>query len=224
MRAFLEAEEASPLGSWGVPLPALWLTPQEERLSALDVGLLRRVFPDHRCYVWSVSDGGAASPAMKKMKRAFGNWPELGKSVVAKNEMVCGQVLFYCDVASVEPECDRDVAELASGTLWGKRSGLFMSSKPVEHFPEDLLSLCRIGIECSGKRCRTESEGFLRRYLEGSAAMGTIPLLVGEDSNSRQFLVAPGQDHIPKDVLVAAATRQEFDAWLRIGVDLRILT
>jgi hypothetical protein len=224
MHAFVEVEEVSPLKAWGVALPALWLAPESGRLNALETALLPNIFPGYRCYVWSVSDGGGASPAIKQIKRAFGEWPVLRKSVVAKDESIIGGRLFYCDVAAVEPEYGASIAELASRTLWGKCSGLFMSDNPVTGFPDDLLSLCRIGIEHSGKDMRSERELLLRRYLASAAASGTIPLLVVEDSNTRQFLVAPSHDRVPKDVVVTIATRGEFEAWLTVGVDLRILT
>lgn len=223
MQAFLETEQMSPLCNWGVALPALWLLLQEERLSAQDVGLLRNLFPGYSCHVWSISDGGAASAAVKKLKRAFGNWPALQKCTVAKTDMVCGDVLFYCDVARAESESDVTVAELARSTLWGKSSGLFMSSKPVERFPEDLLSLCRIGLERSGQDQRAEREQVLKRHLEFSAEEGTIPLLVGEDSNSNQFLIAPGQ-YDTHSGLLEIVTPREFNAWVDKGIDLRILT
>ena len=144
--------------------------------------------------------------------------------MVAKDERTIGGKLFYCDVAVVEPECGASIAELASRSLWGRCSGLFMSDNPVAGFPNDLLSLCRIGIEHAGKDMRSERELLLRRYLASAAASGTIPLLVAEDSNTRQFLVAPGHDLVPRDVVVTIATRGEFEAWLTVGVDLRMLT
>lgn len=224
MRLFLEAEEVSPVKSWGVALPALWLTLEEGSLSAPDVGFLRRLFPERRCYVWSISDGGAASPAIRKLRRAFGDWPRLRKSVVVREEMLCGGEPFYCDVALVEPTCDESVAELAGSTLWGKHSGLFVSGDPVEGFPDGLLSLCRVGIEHLGQDRRSEREELLREHLVSCASVGIIPLLVVEDSDARQYLIAPCKDQLPHDAVMPAATSSEFHLWLSKGLDLRILT
>ena len=119
----------------------------------------------------------------------------------------------------------------------GRHSGLFMSREKVTSFPADLLLLCRNEIErirqdprslrneteYSWQEYRSVREDLLRQLLEAARVEGTVHLLVCEDSDTRQFLIAPAQDYVPNEVLMASATRQEFDALLRIGVDLRIL-
>ena len=72
---FRRSERAVAAEDLGCGVAGRWLAPKSGRLNALETALLPNIFPGHRCYVWSVSDGGAASPAIKEMKRAFGDWP-----------------------------------------------------------------------------------------------------------------------------------------------------
>ncbi len=224
MRVFLETDEVSPLRDWHVDLPALWLAPETGRACAADVALLRRIFPGHECCVWSVSDGGAASPAVKKVRRAFGEWPGLRSSVVVKEEMTVAGEHFYCDIALVESKDDACIAELAGRTLWGKNSGLFMARRRAARFPEDLLSLCRAALPSYDEDRRCEREQLLGRYLASAKLSEDIPLLVVQDSNVRQFFVAPGHDRLPADAVIRIVGQREFEEWLSPGVDLRILT
>jgi hypothetical protein len=168
------------------------MAPDDLYLTSGDIAFIRKVFEPFNLYVWHIHQGGAASPAIKKIKRAFGNWPSLHDSVVVKSESVFNGECFFCDIASVSVDSDESVADLAKTSMWGKNSGLFLSCEPILSFPKDLLLLGQMRLDRASVENNIKKQAALKDYVRSSKDSGIVPLLVAENADARKFLVAHG--------------------------------
>lgn len=176
MRTFAELEKSrAGAESWGLELPLVWCLLGGRRYTTEDVAKLRELLDGYRCFVWRIFEGGAGSPAVRNLKRAFGDWPALKRTTLVRDSLLLASgEAYFCDVAEVLDENQGDLVKLARSSYWGARCGIFFKSETPACFPRYPLRLFEATMKGLSRQKR---EALLRSGLKEEREEGNVHLL-----------------------------------------------
>ena len=217
-------------------LALLWIKPQKYSFSQYEIKAFMEAFDCFYCILWFISPTNSASSVkLNEIKRAFGQWRKLLKTVFLKHEYFFRKTKYYSDLSILKFTEATEAENFLSRGLFGLDSTVFF----LKHLNIDFLCfepLANIWFRRLQEKtiCYSQyKELKISNYVNIITKKEGIVGLVVEDTETRKSLILLGKE---KQVLRKAfirlqkyqyfdiATDSDLSDFIKRGISLKLLS